>query len=453
MVALKQKRIILFLIFFLLLASCFLLLASSALATDCEVDCDSTCSIYTDPDQNKDCQNKCKADEATCVKLNKQTRIYENILKLNDKQQDTLSNQLDYINQQQDKNQQDLQGAVNELDDLSSKIGVLERNIADKEKSIEYQKKILAGLMQSYYEYDQQGLLKIILLDQNLSDSLSSSDYIEQSGVKVTEMLADIHKNREDLIKNREELKQDYKESAKLKDELQYTKSNLQLTESQKQSLLLQTQGQEQKYKDLLAHIEEQKKELFNFSEASNLQEVFDSLKNYPKPDKKYWASTAWYFSQKDSRWANQRIGNSKSLMKDYGCAVASVSMVFRKFGSSTDPGKMAKEKIFYYDLIKWPASWSPNISLVSSVSHGNVNWTKIKSEINDGNPIIVYIKKTNGRGGHYVVITGYDKDEKKYVVHDPYFGSNLYLDTSQSLIGKLGADSRTVVDQMIIYN
>jgi len=136
--------------------------------------------------------------------------------------------------------------------------------------------------------------------------------------------------------------------------------------------------------------------------------------------------------------------------MKDYGCAITCVSMVFRKNGSSTTPGKMAKEKIFYYDLIKWPSSWSPGISLASSISHGNVNWSTINSNISKGHPVIVFIKKTNGRGGHYVVITG--KDDKDYIVHDPYFGANLYLGTSKSLVGKLGSDSGVKIDQMIIY-
>ncbi|HLN19248.1 MAG TPA: C39 family peptidase, partial [Patescibacteria group bacterium] len=193
-----------------------------------------------------------------------------------------------------------------------------------------------------------------------------------------------------------------------------------------------------------------QKKELFNFSEASNLGEVSASVSKYPKPSENL-ASTSWYFSQKDSRWGNKRIGNSNSLMKDYGCAVTSISMVFRKKGSSIDPGKMAGQKIFYYDLIKWPATWSPGIALTSSVSHGNIRWSTVDSELKNDNPVIVYIKKTNGRGGHYVVISG--KDSKDYIVHDPYFGSNLYLGTSKALVGKIGVDSGVKIDQMIIYH
>ena len=136
--------------------------------------------------------------------------------------------------------------------------------------------------------------------------------------------------------------------------------------------------------------------------------------------------------------------------MKDYGCAVSAVSMTFKYYGVSIDPGKMAKQPIFSYDLIRWPTSWPPDISLISSTAHSGVNWSNVDNYIKNKQPVIVYIKKTNGRGGHYVVIQG--KDSKDYIVHDPYFGSNLYLGTSRSLMGEMSPKSGTKVDQAIVY-
>ena len=49
------------------------------------------------------------------------------------------------------------------------------------------------------------------------------------------------------------------------------------------------------------------------------------------------------------------------------------------------------------------------------------------------------------------MVVTG--KDSKDYIVHDPYFGPNLYLGTSKALVGKIGVDSKVSVNQMIVYN
>jgi peptidoglycan hydrolase CwlO-like protein len=421
--------------------------ASPSYAEDCSDNCKTKCANYIDPEEFEDCKDDC---EDECNKLDKKARVIKQNLKINEQTQNLITNQLEYINKQQSTNLQKLTTIQNKLGTIAQRISDLERDIIEKERLIAYQKKILTGLMQSYYEYDQQGVLELVLWNRDLSVSMNQSDYLEQSGVKVTDTLQEIKDNQKKLSENKRELEGSRNENEKLKDQLQYEKSNLESTENQKTWLLQKTQGEEQKYQEMLAHIEEQKKELFDFASASNLGEIMASVKNYPKPDKKDWAPVSWFFRQTDSRWANQRIGNSSSLMKDWGCAVTSVAMVFRKLGSSIDPGKLAKEKIFYTDLIKWPSSWTPSITLASSVSHGNVNWSTIKNSLDSDNPVIAYIKKNNGGGGHYVVITG--KDKKDYIVHDPYFGSNLYLETSKALIGKLGTDSSVRIDQMIIY-
>lgn len=419
----------------------FFLPISVVKADSCEDEC--SISYPNDTSGKEDCITACK-------KLDKQAKIYEDIIKLKNKQQDTLAEQIETLNQEQEQNRSELMLTKKELEKINQLIERLKEGIKDREASIKNQKVILTSLMQAYYEYDQQGLLNLAILDQDLSAIANQADYIEQSGVKASEILEEIQKSRSQLISDKQKLEKEKEESEKIKYELENKNSNLLISERRKQSLLVETQGEEEKYKKLLERVEEQKKELFNFSEAGNLDEVIASVKNYPKP-KDNLASISWYFSQRDSRWSDVRIGNSKSLMKDYGCAVASVAMVFKKKGASIDPGKMAKQKIFYYDLIKWPSSWVPAVSLVSSVGHGNINWTIIDKEIAKGDPVIVYIRKTNGRGGHYVVVTG--KDKKDYIVHDPYFGPNLYLGTSKALVGRIGVDSKTTTDQMIIYN
>ena len=405
-------------------------------------------NIFADDDVDCDTLTGDAKDE--CENLEKKEKVYKELIEIKNKQQNTLSGQLETIDKEQEINRLKLSQTQKQVGELEKKIDELEKSILSKEEDLNAQKKFLVGLMQSYYEYDQQGLLDLVLIDKNFSETVVQADYLEQSSVKLSDVVTAIEKDRNDMMNDRNELNQKREEINKQKEILTDRNNTLAYNENQKQSLLEKTQGEEQKYQDLLARVEAQKLELFNFSEASNADEVISSVGKYPKP-KDNLASTSWYYSQRDSRWGNKRIGNSSSLMKDYGCAVTSVTMVFREKGAGIDPGKMAGQKIFYYDLIKWPATWSPGISLASSISHGNIKWSTIDSEIKKGNPVIVYIKKTNGRGGHYVVITG--KDSKDYIVHDPYFGANLYLGTSKALVGKIGSDSGTKVDQMIIYH
>jgi len=416
-------------------------------ASSCSDTCEAKCSAtYTDSSSQKKCKDDCVDN---CNNLEKKAKIYEDLIKLKNKQQDALSGQLDTINDQQAVTLTQLKETQKKVQLLDGQIGNLSDEIKEGEFKVDFQKKILADLMQSYYEYDQQGILPLILAGKAFSEITNQLDYVEQSGDKVSSLLIEIKKTRQKLIDNQSNLKQKKEESDIAKENLIDKKENLEATENQKTNLLVQTQGEEEKYKKLLARVEEQKQELLDFSSASNLGDVSSSVGSYPKPSSNL-ASTSWYYSQKDSRWGEKKIGNSKTLMKSYGCAVTAVSMVFREKGASINPGSMASQKIFYYDLIKWPTTWSPNVKLVSSSSHGNIKWATVDSEIAKGNPVIVYIKRSRG-GGHYVVVTG--KDSKDYIVHDPYFGANLYLGTSKSLVGKLGVDSSVSIDQMIIYN
>jgi peptidoglycan hydrolase CwlO-like protein len=440
----KNKKI-----FFLLIISVFLVLPKEfASGSSCDDTCESKCVAQypSDDSGKKKCKNDCVDD---CESLEKKAKVYEDLIKLKNKQQDALAGQLDNIDNEQAKTLAQLQETQKKVQTLAQQIDDLSGEIKEGEFKVDFQRKILAGLMQSYYEYDQQGVLPLVLAGKAFSEAINQLDYIEQSGDKVSRLLTEIKQTRQKLVDNQASLIQKKEESDKAKETLIDKKENLQATENQKTNLLVQTQGEEAKYKQLLARVEAQKQELLDFSAASNLGDVSSSVSSYPKPSSNL-ASTSWYYSQKDSRWGDKKIGNSKTLMKSYGCAVTAVSMVFREKGASINPGSMASQKIFYYDLIKWPATWSPGIKLVSSSSHGNIKWSTVDAEIKKGNPVIVYIKRSRG-GGHYVVVTG--KDNKDYIVHDPYFGANLYLNTSKSLVGKLGVDSGVSIDQMIIYN
>lgn len=439
----RYKRII------ILLAGLVLFLPSVRIsASSCDDNCEAKCVAQypTDADSQSKCEDNCTDD---CKDLEKKAQVYENLIKLKKRQQDLLSTQLDDINAQQNQNLSQLKAAQQKVETLQQQIDDLDGKIQDNEKRIVFEKAILSGLMQTYSEYDQEGVLSLVLADKAFSDTLGQLDYLQQSGDKVSEILGEIEQTKQELVSQQDELKQKKAESDDAKADLLDKKSTLQATENQKTNLLVQTQGETQKYQQLLARVEAQKQELLDFSTASNLADVSASVSTYDRPSSNL-ASTSWYFAQTDSRWGNKKIGNSNTLMKSYGCAVTAVSMVFRKKGASIDPGKMASQKIFYYDLIQWPSTWSPGITLISSVSHGNINWSTVDTQIKNGNPVIVYIKRARG-GGHYVVITG--KDSKDYIVHDPYFGPNLYLSTSKSLVGKLGTDSKVSIDQMIIYD
>lgn len=410
-----------------------------------EQQCENTCS-----DQN-DCSQLTGQAQTQCEQLDQQRQNALKLLQMSGKTESLINNQLDYINQEQTNTQQSLADVKNKISDLANEISDLTSSIAENEKTIATQKAILAGILQTYYDYDQQGLLKIVLLDQGLP-SFNQSDYIEQSDSRVSDVLTTIQNTQTELNQEKQQLSDAYNQNTQLKGQLEDKQSTLQDLGSQKQVILTETQGQEQQYENMLANIQAEKNQLFDFSSAGNLSDVFASLKNYPTPPKSEWASTSWYYSQRDPRWANINIGGIKdSPMGDLGCAVTSVAMVFKEHGSNVNPGILARQSIFKEDLISWKSpmslSYNPGLKLASSTEHGNISWPTVNSYLDKGTPVIVYIKGSGG--GHYVVLTG--RDSHDYIDQDPYFGPNLYLGTSMALMGKL-LGSKTSIDQMIIY-
>ncbi|MFC1609178.1 C39 family peptidase, partial [Patescibacteria group bacterium] len=276
---------------------------------------------------------------------------------------------------------------------------------------------------------------------------------------KIQELLGGIKELQQVMKKEVGEI-EEKREGIKLAStELIEKNETLQGTKTQKRTLLAQTQGEEAKYQNKLKKVEAQKQELLG-----DIDELYNA--NYAELDKMALgldrpstglASTKWYYSQKDSRWKNTYIGNSKSKMKDYGCAISAVAMVFSYHGDKITPGSLAKKPIFYWDLISWPGSSSSvglsgKVQLSINTKHAGVDWGRVDKELKKDNPVIVFVS-AKGKAGHYVVIHGKDK-KGKYVVHDPYFGPNIYLDSTMKLLSKLYSVSvsKRSIDQMILY-
>ena len=384
--------------------------------------------------------------------LQKKADIYRQIIDIKKQQSNSLNDQLSLTTNNIQQIQSQIDDSTQQIADYNSQITRLTEQIQEKQTIIDAQKKILASLMESYYESTQKNPINSYLNDGNFASFLITKDQLSQTGDKIRSLAESVTDLQSSLEAQSADIDQKKTAIVVTQQKLQDQNDNLQQAKDKNQSLLTQTQGEEAQYTQMLANVEAQKQQLLDIDQyfaASGL-----SVSSYPQPDSKYFASTGWYFSQTDPRWGDETIGNTKTLMKSYGCAVTSVAMVFKEHGAATDPGKLSSAPIFSGDLISWPATW-PDAKLTMSTNgdqHGNVDWSVIDAQIAKGNPVIVYISKSNGGGGHYVVIHHKTADGQ-YVVHDPYFGPNIYLNTSRALIGAMGADSSTIINQMIIYN
>lgn len=202
------------------------------------------------------CEKYSGSEYQDCLRKKRETA--EAMIKIKRQQEITLNNQLQVIDLEQAKNEEDLDATHENLQTLGEQIAELQKNIQEKEDQIKYQTSVLNNLMRSYYENDQQGILEIVLLQQSLSNILNQLDYMGQTSLKVSDVLSEIKDIKEGLKSNQNELQTKKDESEQLKSDLEQKYLNLQYTESKKQTLLVQTQEEKEKYKQLLDDIEKE---------------------------------------------------------------------------------------------------------------------------------------------------------------------------------------------------
>jgi peptidoglycan hydrolase CwlO-like protein len=379
---------------------------------------------------------------------------YQKVIDLKKQQQATLSNQIDIIENEIKKAEEKIVRSDQEMGLVELEIKSLDLKIKEKDISLKYNKKLLSELIQSLYFKSQSNSLELLLKNDSLAGYFLELRNLDLISEKTKDLLTEVNRAKTELQKQKEDRSSKYEKLGRLKDESQMGKVRLEGQQDSKANLLEVTQGEEDKYQELLAKLESQKEMLLGDIEEMSNQNSSElaKVKAGQKKPKTGLASTSWYFSQRDPRWADSNIGLSRTKMGQYGCAVTSVSMVLRYHGVKIDPGILAKQRIFSYDLISWPNVWQgvDKDQKIGS-SHGNLDWKVVDQEIEKGNPVIVFVGAKGRGGGHYVVI--HHKDKKgKYVVHDPYWGANIFLDSTRDFVSAIYG-SGTYMDQMIIYH
>jgi len=393
-----------------------------------------------------------QAKEQQLKEIENKIDTYENLVGMKQKQQATLANQLGIIEDQISQAQTKIMKTTEEMTLIDLEISALEIKIKEKDIDIQYNSQVLSELIRTVYHSSQTDTLELLLKYDNLGDYFSQVEYLNTLNSKTKDVLARIDQAKAELQSQRDERKEVFEKLERLKNENVKNKFYLESEQFSKEDLLQATKGEEKKYQELLERVEAQRQTLLgDISELSSQKEgELSEVRSQQKKPKAGLASVNWYYSQRDSRWADDSIGLSRTKMESYGCAVTSVAMVLRYHGVNIDPGMMAKQRVFYHDLIVWPSSWQ-GVQRVASIAHGNIDWDVIDDELKNDNPVIVFVR-ANGRGaGHYVVVHHKDKNDE-YIVHDPYWGPNMYLDSTRENISILYGSS-TSIDQMIIYH
>lgn len=390
--------------------------------------------------------------QADLQELEQKAKNYQRLINLKKQQQTSLKNQLELMDLQVDNIGNNIDITKKEIEENVYQINQLQVQVDRKDQEMQQVKEKLAEMLRSYSEFDEELGMELLASSNDMASYLNSSEYLDQTSQKVASVLNQVAEKKLEIEEKKQEMEDKNIDLKGKKNQLDEKMYYLNDEKENKDVLLKQTAGEEAKYQQMLQRVEQQKQELIGDidSLSGDKQDELAKIKtNAEKPSSSGSASTSWYYSQKDSGWGYNRIGLSSSLIKDYGCALTSLAMVFTFHKSPISPGKMAKQPIFSRDLIVWPQIWQTLSLSDDGHAHGNINWSRVDQEIKQGNPVIVFVRAGAGKG-HYVVVHSKDKNGK-YVVHDPLFGANIYLDTTKKLVGAI-YNTTTTVDQMMIY-
>lgn len=389
------------------------------------------------------------------AELEKKAAEYQAAINQKQGEINSLKNQIYIFNARIGKLETEMEITEDDISQTELEILRLEYGIEQTTGDIASQKDNIGKIIQSIAEQDQVSQMEMILQSDDFSDFYSQIVYLENLQSGVQEKVDRLKLLKYNLNRDKEDKEEKKERLEGLKKQLTDQKWSLSSQKKSREALLTSTRGEESKYQQLLANIEAQKKSLLgdiNLLRQKKAEELARLKELQEKPPAQYWASLNWYYKQDDARWTNTTIGISNSTLGNYGCAITSVAMVMTENGSAITPKQLAKESIFAWDLIYWPQKWGGISCVNCPPPHtSSFDWFRLDRELGAGNPVIIFVRAVDRHAGHYVVVH-HKTNDGRYVVHDPLFGANIYLDSTMVYLSNL-YETTTSVDQMVIYH
>jgi hypothetical protein len=130
-------------------------------------------------------------------------------------------------------------------------------------------------------------------------------------------------------------------------------------------------------------------------------------------------------YKQYDPKWANLTIRGTNLKIKDWGCALCSLTNLVNKFSYAINPAQLNEKIDYVKGLIVWSSinKIFPKVKFIKSVDYSKIpaDLNYVKRLLDQGIPIIaetrtgLFKNKT-----HFVTIWGYDHYVKKFTMSDP---------------------------------
>ncbi len=300
-------------------------------------------------------------DEPTEEDLEKVEDILDNIKKYEEKikklqgEANTLSREIESFNTQINLTQLKIQNSINKIAETEEKIQRLSGDI-DKLKDrieiiverIEYQQNVLKERIRERYKTRETSPVMILFGTDTLENLVKKAAYLRVMEIQDSKVLTQMRDTKKTYQKQKGLFEDKKEEEEQLQAQLIQEKANLdayryelEAKKAEKDRLLDVTQNDEEKYQDMLAEAKEELESYSAFVVSSGLGII--------GPNGLGGGKDGWYYSQRDSRWANEYIGSSSYTVYQSGCLVSAVAMVHKYYGHGMDPGELADKDQYYF--------------------------------------------------------------------------------------------------------
>jgi peptidoglycan hydrolase CwlO-like protein len=354
----------------------------------------------------EECEDmKCDDDDEECWEDKRE--CLEDKITETQQQAATLQGAVDGYNRQIAAQQALVNTTLAQITQLEKEITELSERIEGLTSSLDRLGTVLIERVRSQYKQSRSSPELRLLGAESFSSLITQMKYL---------LLA--QRQTADTMERTENQRLEYDEQKTLKEEkqaeldekrrqLEAERTALAQKRAQQQDLLNITNNSEQRYQQLLAEANDQLASFTRFARSIGVSLLSGQT---------HCNDWGCYYSQRDSQWGNQRLGNSSYTLAEAGCLVTSVAMVTSHYDKTLTPAQIARSTSVFQGA---------GLEFNMTVNGVTVNRSPACSSssclddvLDDDRPAIVRIRAANFAGTHFVVIT--EKKDGNYIMHDP---------------------------------
>ncbi|MFO0703146.1 MAG: C39 family peptidase [Patescibacteria group bacterium] len=375
------------------------------------------------------------AQSAEKSRLEQKISEYQKKLDETRKQRDTLDNQLKYLDTQAYVTSLKIEETENKMQAVKKEAEILTQRIDTLDDKLDTQWRLFLATTYATYKQRPASIFDLILNSENAEEMLSSLKYHSLAQSNRQRLLIQTQETKINFEEQKSLREKKQQELTQLQDVLAEQKSSLETQQESKKVLISATKNRENEYQNIIAEAQRQISAFKSFTVSTGTNIISAGALGS--------GVGGYYYSQRDERWANMRMGDSGETVLDVGCFISSLSMVLKYYGYDYTPATIASSARYFYGGSSsgcFPTSYATAYACTPNTFNGSwpgglkyreIGRDEIDGYLNRGIPVISSVRNQS----HYVVLKRIENGE--YIMNDPIYGPDLKVSDYYSISGR----------------